>query len=95
MARIEIKYDDRELCGVHKSFKHLQQLAKDLHSSKRLSATMCAWQRGFPSGPNCRTPSIFPPIQTLKLGLLVATTFPEVWCFLVTSATLGRGILRT
>ena len=29
MARIEIKYDDRELRGVHKGFKRLQQLAKD------------------------------------------------------------------
>ena len=31
MARIEIKYDDRELRGVHKGFKRLQQLAKDPH----------------------------------------------------------------
>ena len=29
MARIEIKYDDRELRGVHKGFKRLQQLSKD------------------------------------------------------------------
>ena len=65
MARIEIKYDDRELRGVHKGFKRLQQLAKDPRPvlgnfSEALLRSTCQHFDGH------KSPQETPPLSTLN-----------------------------